>query len=597
MNWRFSLLLLVFILGSCAYFNTFYNAQFYYEQALKQYNEKVEEGLTVPVAVRRDFDKAIEKANKVLVKYPDSKWADDAYLIIGKSNFYKGDYLVAKKNFENFIVEYPWSDKIEEVRLWHARCVWKMGDKEFALIELKKYTKEVKNDKYRSEAYFTMGEIYDELGFPDSAVSCYEKAIETSKDDKFCAECQYRIARAYLRGGEIDRAIRSLNKVYDFSPTVRIGNKTQVLLVKIYSEAGRYEEAKGIILKKLADPDNKDIWAELELLLGMIYLKEGDQKAAESRFSEITQNYRRTPQSAEAYYHLAELNMKSGDYKTAQKRYEMVSREDPDSRFAFDAKQKAKLLKRFFKVQKDVEKVWKKIEEIRQVGKDKPTREDSLKDVPESLRRAIEVHRKRALELDSLELFNDYYEKLYELAEMYYFDLSLVDSAIANLKKIVLGKARNRIADKALYTLSYIYNDRGDTAEAKLCIEKLKGEFPLSQYISLIDEDTLRRAGREGEAENLYVKAEKYFDTDPQKAIGILSTIFNEYGDTEYGGKSTLAIAWLYENRMYDIKNSIKWYKIFLDNYRGDPKYSEIESKLRELNSIYDEYVREDSTE
>ena len=113
-------------INSCAYYNTFYNAQQYFEEALKDY--KKEKDSKMSVALRMKFDSAIEKANKVIIEYPDSKWTDDALYIIALSYYYKGDYIGAKKKFEEFIMQYHRSELLPEIEIWYGRDLWKMGE-------------------------------------------------------------------------------------------------------------------------------------------------------------------------------------------------------------------------------------------------------------------------------------------------------------------------------------------------------------------------------------------------------------------------------------------------------------------------------------
>mgnify|MGYP006982505802 FL=1 len=84
----------VFILGmllisGCAYFNTFYNAQNYYEEAEKIRLEK--EGKAVPISAIDKYGKTIQKCQKVLSDFPESRFRIDAILLMSKARFYRQD--------------------------------------------------------------------------------------------------------------------------------------------------------------------------------------------------------------------------------------------------------------------------------------------------------------------------------------------------------------------------------------------------------------------------------------------------------------------------------------------------------------------------
>ena len=61
---------------SCAYFNTFYNAEQYFKRAEKIRLEKA--GETVPVSAIDSYSKVIEKSRMVLEEYPDTRYRKNA---------------------------------------------------------------------------------------------------------------------------------------------------------------------------------------------------------------------------------------------------------------------------------------------------------------------------------------------------------------------------------------------------------------------------------------------------------------------------------------------------------------------------------------
>jgi hypothetical protein len=70
----------VLLISSCAYFNTFYNARESYELAVRSAAANPDNPSAQEEQALRT---AIEGAGKVLSFYPDSKWADDAQLLVG----------------------------------------------------------------------------------------------------------------------------------------------------------------------------------------------------------------------------------------------------------------------------------------------------------------------------------------------------------------------------------------------------------------------------------------------------------------------------------------------------------------------------------
>ena len=88
------LLAATLLFSGCAYFNTFYNARKYYREGLdlKAANQ--------PTPAKAKFEKAIEKSALVIQRWPRSRWADDALLLIGLSYYHQGYYDKAMRNFD-----------------------------------------------------------------------------------------------------------------------------------------------------------------------------------------------------------------------------------------------------------------------------------------------------------------------------------------------------------------------------------------------------------------------------------------------------------------------------------------------------------------
>ncbi|NGP87867.1 hypothetical protein [Fodinibius halophilus] len=122
-----------------AYYNTYYNAEQNYRAGLtKVKKQSVEINPQEPVRVHsptvqagnNDFKKAIKKGARILRKFPDSKWLDDALLLIGKSYYYRHEFYRALQKFEE-LLNASESPKMEQIAI-----IWKGRTQ----LELKKYS-------------------------------------------------------------------------------------------------------------------------------------------------------------------------------------------------------------------------------------------------------------------------------------------------------------------------------------------------------------------------------------------------------------------------------------------------------------------------
>ena len=111
-----SILIFSFVF-SCAYFNTLYNAQQYFDEAETHRLEK--EGKTIPLSAIDKYGKTIQKCQKSLKEYPNSRWKVDAYLLMSKARYYRKDYDLALENLDTVIIQGD-MEQIDEGKYWIA---------------------------------------------------------------------------------------------------------------------------------------------------------------------------------------------------------------------------------------------------------------------------------------------------------------------------------------------------------------------------------------------------------------------------------------------------------------------------------------------
>ncbi|RKY60336.1 MAG: hypothetical protein DRP96_05820 [Candidatus Neomarinimicrobiota bacterium] len=574
------------LLASCAYYNTFYNAEQYFKKGIQEIEAQGNDRITVNI--RKYFNSAIEKSNKVLINYPDSRWTDNAAYIIAMSHYYKTDYSTARKNFEQFFANYPASDLRPRAEIWYGRCLWKLGEKEQALRQLLKSSQREKNPQMRSEIFFALADLYRSSGELDSALIYYQKTISAGRDIPQAASAQYKIAEINLAQNNIDLAITNLKKIYKYHPSSELIDKMQILLARIYREDNRFDEARTLIDAKLNDISNEAIWGDLELQLALLYLAEGDLESARLRFSQITEKYKGKPVSSEAYYHLGELYMNTlNDYERAKTNYEKVKKEDRNSRFALSAQEKIADITKYFALRKKYEETWKTVKiyiDNAEGNIDSSNIKNTEEEDSDEIKKALEqFQRAKAQMADTVTVFKNYYQELYELGEMHFFNFGNTDSAFYYFNRIYRTPYYNPVRDKALYALYFLLKESGKDDLADSYLDSMRLEFPDSQYLRFIEHRDIVIPEDNLQARQMFLRAESYFDFQPDSAITVYSEIADKYPDTKYAEKSLLAIGWLYHYRLYNLGNSIKYYEKFLEKY---PESDLLEYGKKELNDL-----------
>lgn len=180
-----------FCLLSCAYFNTFYNAEQYFKKAEKIRLEKA--GETIPVSAIDSYSKVIDKSRLVLEKYPDTRYRKDALLLIGKAHFYRQEYRLAEATFQQFADEFGESYLFER-GYWQAMVKWKQGKSQAALEALTTNLDESLSKDQKAEMHLSISEIQLELNEDKLALENLLKGAELTSDADQRGQIYYRIS-------------------------------------------------------------------------------------------------------------------------------------------------------------------------------------------------------------------------------------------------------------------------------------------------------------------------------------------------------------------------------------------------------------------
>ncbi|SVD69866.1 uncharacterized protein METZ01_LOCUS422720, partial [marine metagenome] len=123
LNHKFLLPLIIssFVLFSCVYFNTFYNAETSFKNALKIIEESPIVGTDkLPSQAMKLLGEAIENSKLVIEEYPDSRYIDDAIFIIARASFLRDEVAIAEKHFDLILKHHPESKYFSLSEIWIA---------------------------------------------------------------------------------------------------------------------------------------------------------------------------------------------------------------------------------------------------------------------------------------------------------------------------------------------------------------------------------------------------------------------------------------------------------------------------------------------
>ena len=294
------------MITGCVYYNTFFNAEKYYEEANTMTLK--DDGTPTANAIQK-YNKVIKKCGVVLTDYKDSKYADDALFLMAKCLYYIGrNYTQAIKNFEELIEFYTESEFVPEAMIYIARSKYDFRQKEEAykllhdfllLDEYKEYHPQalqllanyhleeedyVQTDFYLQKliekypkakeyetAFFLKGKSQHDAGNYKNSNDIFILLLKSKVSRNVKYDARYYIALNYLLiedfQNSVDYANNLLKKEYRESEIAKI----RIIKARGLAELGNTDEAVAILQAITEDNKRSKLAADAFFYLGEIH--------------------------------------------------------------------------------------------------------------------------------------------------------------------------------------------------------------------------------------------------------------------------------------------------------------------------------------
>ncbi|NNC49639.1 MAG: hypothetical protein HKO01_03790 [Flaviramulus sp.] len=247
-----------------------------------------------------NFSRAEEKATKAIQKHSmniggkeQNPQIDEAYLLLGKARYFDQRFIPSLEAFNYILYKYPASDKINQAKVWREKTNIRLDNSELAIKNLKRLLKQeelagqdladatsilaqaylnttaidsaitqleiaskaTKSNDERGRYRFIQGQLYNKLGYKDSANIAFDKVIELNrktpriymisahieKIKNFDYENGDKLAiTELLKELEENRENRPfLDKIYHHIGTYNLNIKSDSLAVRYYNKSLR----------------------------------------------------------------------------------------------------------------------------------------------------------------------------------------------------------------------------------------------------------------------------------------------------------------------------------------------------------------------
>lgn len=364
-HWPLVMLLMLILVSCSTKKNTFsrrlyhnltshYNVYWNGKEALLQAEKELEEGIQdnytmiLPMfnygteaeskTVTPLLDRAIEKGSKTVLKHSMRfngreyvNWIDDAYLLIGKSYFYKQDYFSARRSFNYIMREYEDSPIKYDAMLWLARTHIEMEQYEKSEPLLNLVYSDMKEEKGVPSSVFrdyplVSADHFIKLKYYDYAIDYLYDVIGGTAEKDQKTRARFILAQIYQEEGNLEQASQLYGEVIRRNPRYEMAFQSKINLARTYeADNGDSREIIKYLTKMLRDDKNREYLDQIYYALADVAFKDGiDTLGIEylrlSVARSVNNNYQKSTSAlelADIYFEIPEYTLSQAYYDTA----------------------------------------------------------------------------------------------------------------------------------------------------------------------------------------------------------------------------------------------------------------------------------------
>ncbi len=539
---RIGVLALVFTMTACAYFNTFYNAQKYYDEGIADAGALlIDPERTLSKESLEMFGRAVEKSQLVISKFPESKLVPSAYLILSKSHYFRGEYGLAERYLNELISIDTTRAYSDEARVWLAKVHAMMGrENEISadladIDDLDDLPRDLRGEIYLLEANIAMTN-----GNTESAEEAFELAAKIVTDQNVASAVYQHLHNLAYADANYTSALKYIDEIIRIASDDNEKFEGQLSRIKMLREMGDHKRSEREILNILGKPEAANIKPGLLLEMGRIHQATDELKKAYSQYMQIIEEHNDQPQASEAAYLAGEMAlMEYGDLKSASDNYSKVTDKSPFYPLATSRIQLTESLGR----------------SLITIASNRAVLNLSQRDSTLYGFTGMDINPAKpdsGGNNDAVRIAEELAIAMQRLAEIFLFDLDRQESGMEILAEIASEFGQTSVAAHAGFVLHSLTSDI--PAQAEFWRSFLVGMYPSSRYARLLTGDDGGDA--RSDLEVRMDQAARTVELDPRESVSHFWQIRQSYGTEQ----SLIAIAYLYDEYLSELDSSIIGY-------------------------------------
>jgi tetratricopeptide (TPR) repeat protein len=264
----------------------------------------------------KSMDEIVKKSQVIILDKSFSNYLDEAYILLGKANFFNGNYFTASEYLDYAAKAYRTNlNSYAEALTWKARSLMqtnRISSANTVLDSLEAVLPLIKTDKNLAEPFATMAQMSIYQNNDEAAISYIKDAIKSSNIRQNKIRWTYILAQLYEKQKNFPDAIIQYRKVQNSNAPFEMYFNAKLSQIKLNSEQGKVIDKKALLLALLKDDKNIEYSDQVYFQIAEGLNDAGAYEEAQTNYLTAIQTSTSNPyQKGLAYLRIADLNFKS----------------------------------------------------------------------------------------------------------------------------------------------------------------------------------------------------------------------------------------------------------------------------------------------
>lgn len=562
----------------CAYLNHMFNAERAFEEAAELRTARTD---SIPgdssfpsMDERKKYDRVIEKGSRVLERFPkNKKRTAEAVFMMGESFRHKQEWNKAITKYDEFERYFSDHDSMPVIQYQRAYCLYRNGEYNISRFALEPVLNAGKAHPYYYEGQNLLSLLEEKSDLPNEAIAALENMLADTLGSPYMrAKIHFRLAGLYFkienwaksREHYLAKEIKEL--------TIREKMTASIQAAECLGNQKEYLKAAEEYKKLMVEKDYQESLPEFIVRYGEL-LKLGEKMTeARAAFRKAIQDYPRTVYTARSYFHLGDdEQVRRRAYEQALVYYDSSFVSKPNSTWGQDSRERRDALRRMLALNNANEKI----------------KSDTA-----------EVVQKR------------FFDSEFQIAELFLFKLSEVDSAIQRLDAIIEKSDDSTRVLRASYARAFIYDEfKNDPNQAETLYKEIIEKYPSTEYAKQAQVNLGMRVSIKTEEDHAYerfLKAESLWfaaesipleqiaqvDSAYRQAFVAYDSVYLVYPKTQSGIQALFMKGIFYQMYPNTIDSAVYVFKELRSKFGQTPWGIEADRRLQTRVTITDDELK-----